>query len=44
MRKWGRNKGKVNGSTLRAQIWFINNHSAVPPTHYNTELIWVNEL
>jgi hypothetical protein len=44
MRKWERNKRKVNGSTLGVQIWFINNHSAVPLTQYNTELIWVNEL
>jgi len=44
MRKWGRKKRKVNGSTLRVQISFISNNSAVPLTQYIAELIWVNEL
>ena len=43
-RKWVRNKRKANGSTLQIQTWLINNHSAVPLTQYNTEIIWVNEL
>jgi len=37
-------KRKVNGSILRVQIWYFNNHSAVPLTQYITERIWVNEL
>jgi hypothetical protein len=44
MRKWGRTKRKVNGSTLRVRISFINNNYAIPLTKYNSELIWVSEL